>query len=485
MSERQKFHPLAILIHAFHSIRGWFFLIIIFFLNGGHETTFGIIGFITFLLLNVIVAVVKYFSQTYQITSQKIIIYSGIFKKRETDIPYDRIQTVKQRQWFFFRPFNLVQILIETAGGSGAEAEGSMPAVHESQLQLIENYRQRKDETIEVETTEPTTGYDYEVTNGQIFIYGLTDLSIIATLFAVIAFAAEYIPERWVDSLSSTAEMYVRAGWLVITAVVMLVLILIAIVSLVKTFIQYFHFRVNRNGSTLTIESGLFERKVQKIPIDKIQGIKIRQQIVRKWFKLSSVEIFLAGGQEATGEGANMHRFYLLPIIRDDKLYEILQLILPEWNFQKPAITYTSRSNPWYFFRWNALLLIVAAGLIYYQYWAVLAGLLIFQLIWFLTAWLDTRYQGYAIQTENRICFQTFELFTKVQTFIERPKIQSLTERTSRWLYPKNIAHLTVFLKTGQETGAVALKFIQRTDKDKILAFYQQKSPDLLSFVTK
>ncbi|MFJ1628488.1 PH domain-containing protein, partial [Marinilactibacillus psychrotolerans] len=103
---------------------------------------FGILVLLAVFLFVTAQSLWKYFSQSYQISSEKIILYQGVFRKRETDIPYERIQTIKQRQWFFFKPFNTIQLLIETAGGDSTKAEASMPAVNFELLELIESYRQ-------------------------------------------------------------------------------------------------------------------------------------------------------------------------------------------------------------------------------------------------------------------------------------------------------------------------------------------------------
>lgn len=180
MSDRQRFHPLAIAVYLFNGLKSWFFLFILILLNGDWKTTLGKIAIVAIFLFVVIQSVWKYFSETYQILPNKIIVYQGILKKRETDIPYKRIQTIKQRQWFFFRPFNIVQLLIETAGGDGADAEASMTAVDMGLLDQIEMYRQgeqSRDKKLDSKNQIILTDLeaDYRVSNRQIILFGLTN----------------------------------------------------------------------------------------------------------------------------------------------------------------------------------------------------------------------------------------------------------------------------------------------------------------------
>ncbi len=474
MSERKRFHPLAIVIFWFNSIRKWLYFLILLALNGELFSMFGLIATGLLLLLTLIVAVVKYFSQTYYITPEKIMIYQGIFLKRELDIPYGRIQTIKQRQWFFFRPFNIIQLLIETAGGTQDKAEASLPAVSETLLEMIEHYR-HSDEPQQTETLNEKTetpAYDYKVLNSQILVYGLTDLSVLAPLFFLISLVDEFIPETWLTQASSAAEELLRAGWLIMMSAIVVVLLLIFLISLAKNFFQLYNFQVTRQQNTLTIESGLFERKVQKVPIDKIQGLRIHQQLLRKVFKLSSVELMLAGGQEVAGESMAITKLYLLPIISDNAVYETIASLVPEWRIEKPAIEHASYKSIWYFWRWNLLLVPVVLALFWFNLWVGIFATVIFVVI-LISYWLDYRYQGYAIQTSKRICFQTFTLLTKVQTFVDRPKIQSFDERTSKWLHPKGIGHVKLFLKTGLGAEEVSLRFIKHEHVEELRAFYQ------------
>lgn len=82
-------------------------------------------------------ALLRYFFEYYQLFEEKIVIYKGIFQKKEIDIPYERIQTIKERQWFFFKPFQITELLIETAATGAKEAEVDMSAVSETVFQQI------------------------------------------------------------------------------------------------------------------------------------------------------------------------------------------------------------------------------------------------------------------------------------------------------------------------------------------------------------
>jgi len=180
----------------------------------------------------------------------------------------------------------------------------------------------------------------------------------------------------------------------------------------------------------------------------------------------------LAGGQETEGESGIVKKLYILPIISDQQLYETLSDLLPEWNFTRPELKFVSRKKLWYFWRWKLIFIPIAAGLAFLNYWLALAAVAVMLLL-MLNSWLEEKHQGYHIQTAHRLCIQNIEWFTKVQTFVERQKVQSFTERTTRWLFPKQIGHINLFIKTGDNLETLGLNFIDETDIYKLSRFYR------------
>ena len=63
----------------------------------------------------------------YQISSDSVLIRSGVLKKKQLDINFDRIQGVNTKQNPVYRFLNLVTVTFDTAGSSGSE--GNLPAV--------------------------------------------------------------------------------------------------------------------------------------------------------------------------------------------------------------------------------------------------------------------------------------------------------------------------------------------------------------------
>lgn len=481
MSEKQHFHPLAILMRLLQLIRGSFYLFILVLFPNNRSFGEGLLFAGGLVLLLLLYAVIQYWFAYYQISPEQVVVYKGIFRKKETILPYERMQTIKQRQWFFLRPFGLTQVLIETAGGSGDEAEASLPVVPQRVLAQIEGYRQKELQPSSIEQAgliaeqrnlaseaqaeakkslakQTEAAYVYQISNGQIFLFGLTDLSIFAALFALLALAQE-IPEERIEEALTVSSNLLRAGWVVVVGLVLVVTLALAVISLVRNFLQYYHFEVSRDNQTLTIESGLLERKVQKIPLEKIQGIRVNQQILRKALGLSSVELLLAGGQETKGESGSS-KVYFLPIVSDRLLYEVLHFLLPEWQFEQPTLQFCGRDKLWYFMRWFLWLVPVSCVAFFFNPWLG-GGLALLTVLLLIAAWLDSHFQGYQIQSSRRLCIQSYFFLTRRLTYVEKNKIQDLTITTSYWLARKGLGGLQLAMKEGSGSLLLELRYLE------------------------
>ncbi len=149
--------------------------------------------------------------------------------KKETVIPYERVQTLKQQQWFFFKPFHVVRITIETAGGSSTEAEAILTAVPETVVQQLEELRHQQRETREINV--------YEVPTSQILVFSLTNLSIFATFFSILTFVDQIIPASWSTWLLTVGEQFLQVDWLMLLLVGYSVLLLVSVLSIIKHMI--------------------------------------------------------------------------------------------------------------------------------------------------------------------------------------------------------------------------------------------------------
>lgn len=499
MSERTRFHPAYVLVEIFKRLRNTFLIVLYVLISSNVWFALGLLA--ALIILFSLIALIKYYTQGYQITPDKLILYRGVLNRKEVDIPYDRIQTIKKRQWFFFKPFGVIQLLIETAGGQGDKAEADFPAVKEDVLTTIEQHRSHQAVTAKTEQDTHTEAvemidnsgvdhnhsaqppsetvenprYSHIVSDGQIVLFSLTDLSIVALLLAFLTFADDFVPSDWLHSVSNyTNELLTQSIWLAVGLSV-IVLLLLSLFSIARNFFRYYNFKSSRTDHYVVIEKGLFERSTQTIPIAKIQGIKVKQQILRKLLGLTSVELLLAGGQATENSEGDDATFYLLPIVREKELQTVLASLLPEWDLTNSGIAYTSRKQLWYFFRWYLLTIPVIIVAAYFHKWIAMI-LVLLTALGLISSWLDCRFQGYAITNKEVLCTQHYLFLTNIRTYVKHTKIQAFCKRTTPWLYRKGLGHFELWVKVGTDATTVNLRFVDQKVIKQIETFYRTKS---------
>ena len=461
MSEKKHYHPIAILMAVVKQIRSWLFLVVIILFQGN---IYGIFGLLIGSLLGMVLILIIYHNQYYQLTPDHLVVSSGVINKKETMIPYERIQTIKQEQWFFFKPFGVVRLAIETAGGVSGEAEAVLSAVPKTVLTQIEAHQQEQHFAEEYQRL-------YEVSNGQIVLFSLTNSSIFAGIFAIVAIIEQGFLDKWEEKIWDLVAQIFSSGWFIISLIIASGFTFFSVIAIIRNFIRYHRFRVTRHKDILTIESGLFERKVQKIPIGKIQGLKIHQALLRKLFGLASVEVLLAGGQEMEEE---LSELFILPIIQEQQIIPVLDFLLPEWTLTKLDIQYTSRKKMWYFFRIPVLVLspLIFISVFFSPLLSLILGVILLVLVGL--AFIMGYFQGYWIQ-EKQICFQNYRVFTKIQTIIHSSKVQAFSQKTSKWLYNKKTGHVTLHFKVGAIGSSMSLKFISCSHIESLYTIFKKE----------
>jgi putative membrane protein len=471
MSNKKHYHPISIIIYTISGLKILLPILIFFLFRKGTTNISRAVLLLTITCVLVLsYSIIRYCFELYEITDQKIVVYKGIFRKKESDIPYERIQSIHQRQWIFLKPFKLSSIVIKTAADVG---EVNIPAVPTRILHQIEGYKKNRQQIEQIPSKK--SQFTYVISNFQIFLFGLTDVTVFAGIFTVLMFLQEHIPERWLDQLENYTLNIIKVGWILGLSLAILFVLIALVASLAKNFFQYYKFTVARKHDTLVIERGFFARDIQNIPISKIQAVQIKQQAIRKLLHISTVELILAGGGKDDDGADSSNQIRVLPIISDRKLFEVLKYLLPEGNICEPQLQFSSRGRILYFWRWYLLAYLIVAFISYFLrlHWLVIAIASILLMFLLLMDWLDCHYQGYALQANNRICVQNFRIFTKVQTFVDRSKIQSFKESTSYWLYQKELGHFKLNLKAGSDNKALGLRYIQKQDVRRVAKFYR------------
>ena len=414
-----------------------------------------------------------YLTQTYELTEDALIFRKGIFVKQEIIVPYERMQTIKKNQWFYMVPFGLVRLMVETAAHSGKEAEVDLPLVPYDLYDELE--ARRRDETL-MQPKEKTRQADFALSSKDLLIFALTELTLLAPVFLMLG-ALEFIPDSLQDRLlGNFSHMIILAA----VGFFCIAYLLCAIYMILKTVLKYADFQIfQENSGALRIEYGLLEQKSQVIPMSKIQGVRIKQNIFRLFLGLVSVDLLIAGGQEkqeGEKESLTTHPI-LIPVAKISEADTYLTQFLPEFDFQV-TLKEMQQLRLWYFSRFKFFVIAIPIGAYFFFHFAIWQLALAIVLLAALSlgyAYYQSKSQAYGMN-EHFIVFRDVRLLERVQTILPRKNIQSLEMRTSRWLYPKQLGHCKLNVKAGDDDFHTELNYLPLDDIEQMIQFYRKNA---------
>ncbi len=302
-------------------------------------------------------ALVRYFTFTYSIDETELQTQEGIWWKHERRIPLARIQDIRLEQNILHRLFKVAALQVETAGGSGAEASLSVISLTDAERLRAYLFAHR-------EVTPAVPAFDLElppapatpelvlraVTLKELMIAGLTQSwlgTAMAGLGGVIFWLREYLPRRAQSSLLRTGAE-TASGWLSssgvslglgIALIGLLVLLTGMGVSIVRTILLFYGFKLTRTGEDLSRAYGLLNRHVSRLPRRRIQVLEIEQSPLRRFVGVAVLRADTAGSIATHGKESahNTGRDVLVPLLSRDAVDALLPELLPGLSSESPV----------------------------------------------------------------------------------------------------------------------------------------------------
>lgn len=348
-----RLHPSAMIFEAIRTVRSWVSAALIpglAALFGSGLSAWAISLILTLAALLVIFSVVWGFlswrATSYGVAGGVFFLKRGVLQKNERTIPLDHIQSVDTVQGFVQRLLqatgllDVVEVRIETAGGSASETDASLAALtRPAAVGLRREIRRIRSleggpepgtpnaepEGPEVIRTLPTR---------DLLIAGATSGQIGAAA-AIVAFASQFFDNfvnRFlsgpvVEGIVQTVAPYAFAVLLLAVFAIGLFAWLLAIVG---TVLAYAGFTLSRSpdGKYLYIKRGLLRRYEATLPVARIQAVRTVEGVLRQPFGLAMVRVESAGyGEQAGSAGAST----LFPLMLRREVPDLLARTLPEF----------------------------------------------------------------------------------------------------------------------------------------------------------
>lgn len=486
MFEKRRTHPLSIILAPIEYIQSQIiFILLLFFISGSDNksTFFGIVGVILVLVL--INQLIRWITFKYYLTEDELRIEYGVFVKKRTYISKQRIQSIDLTESLWHRLFSLVKVEVQTAGTQG----DSKPVINAVSRELgyafraelqeyLDNEVEFQDDEI-VESQESTRTLRHRedrpklrISYKRLLISGLTSGGvgvIIAFSIAGVSQFEELVSE---DMYEAAYAFFIQSSIFGIASLITGVLLIAWIISVGLTLVRYGNFTIQKNEDELLITYGLIEKKHQTIPLERIQAVGYKQNLVRELFGFGTLYADVAGGsiEDLKGEAGTM----LFPILKTKEVAMFLENLLPEYKQLLQDELHPLAKSAWKSYLFRAVILFIPIlGLVWYFSRPFGVVVLILMVLSGLLGILRSRSGGYYIHKDTLIV--QHRLFSKERIFVYKRRIQALYKKQNPLQKRANLATLRIANMSGITGRFIQIR--QFTDKeiDQIAAWYRKK----------
>ena len=277
---------LIFIFSARQAIRMFWPLILLYVIQNNFLRNTGIViaGVAVVLILLAIHTVLYYLNFYFYVEKGEFILKKGYLRKKILSIPLERIQSVNTKQNLIQQVLNVVSLEIDTAGTVGKELK-----IHALELEFakeLQNHlRSEKKKTAteevgdEAKTEEKHEQLILKLSPTDLLKIGISQ-NHLRTALIVIAFGGQLfqqIQDLFKDKAneysSEVAAFMSNSGWALITFMVIFFLFISILISLFRTLLKYFEFKLLKNEDNYRIESGLINKRNVIVPHNKVQEL--------------------------------------------------------------------------------------------------------------------------------------------------------------------------------------------------------------------
>ncbi|MEQ8206365.1 MAG: PH domain-containing protein, partial [Woeseia sp.] len=412
------------------------------------------IGFSVFITVS---AILSYWFFRFQISADSILIRQGVFKKKQLDIKFERIQGINSEQGLVYRLLGLVTVSFDTAGSDGNE--GNLPAVTQG---FADSLRERLGTHLPANTadeddeTECGTDALVQLDWRDMVRIGLADRRALI-LFAFIGPFIERIDDgidryltEFVQVAAANGVEFDAIGSISIAITIFFaVVLLFVVVSIAAAFLRYNSFRLFLHGQTLRSHAGLLTAHEHSMELGKIQTLRLEQGIMLRLMKR-----FRLTARQAISGRKGRGKVFVVPVVTAE-LADYLhgKLFAPEGGrlSQNPASTGFATISP-YSMRSRILFVgvlpaVLATALLMKPFGAFA----LFGLLWLpivaAAAYQNWKRAGYA-HDDDEIVRRSGLLGYRTVGLLFR-KVQRVTVNQSRYQRRLNLATLHMYMASG------------------------------------
>lgn len=468
-------HPLFIFENFFKDFSLLIIALVIGLIQGDMDFVLENAGVLIVVLIGPVGRIAQYFTTYYAVDGEKLIIKSGLFNKKNLEVPLSTITTVDFSQSILHQIFGTYSLNVDNASNvSGANTKIKMTFAKDDALSvrdlLIQGRTGMDGFNFAAETAEDaieggggeaacekmSAEQGAEAVRKHVKIK-VSDLAMLGLLKAKGAFFFELIAiitsAMAIFNVSSSILSELSVEWILSMGVgfaALLILICIFLLSVVcgiaGALIRYYGFEILDNGEAVKIQYGLLTKKRYIIQKNRISGFRYDQSFLMGLAKTGTLQLFAigyGGGDSESGEEP-----ILFPMIKEADLHRAMAEILPEMELVSDYRHAPKGSLHYFFYGFGFVFALTVFGAAVYlsltqpycgQLW-ILGLLCVIYSVWGRT--LEYRHARAYCNAEN--ISMTSGGFSRKTIFVKASHVESVSTKTSRWKAKKGVANLSI-----------------------------------------
>lgn len=481
--EKFTLHPISAVINFVKVLKEMIIpLVVVIAVNGFGGGSGGWSSYIIYIIYAVLLigmlisGIINWKRFRYWFEDEELRIEYGLFVKKKRYIPFERIQSLNYTEGIFHRPFGLIKVKVETAGGGATkEADAELTAISKEAAEQIKKEMNRaknkevdsldehsQPDELVVKQSEPL----FQMSQKDLFILASTSGGVGVFFSGLAVFVSQFSELIPYQTIYNEIIMFIRFGALLIALLVFFVLLVAWIVSVGITFINFSAFTIWVEDEEIIITRGLLEKKKVTIPLSRIQGVRIVENPLRQLTGYATVIVDSAGGSLAEKD----ENIRLIPLIKKDKINPILVQIFPHYEFEADFTRVPKRSRK-FFYRLDFLWMVpVAACVSYFFFPFGLLSLFLFPLSFLWGTW-QHKTAGYWMDDKQLVV--QYRLFSRVSIWMEKKRIQAMTEHTTYFQKKTNISSIITSIKSGVSGASTTIRHVEKADAERLMTWYE------------
>lgn len=479
MSEPKRLHPIAAVVNALRQLKELIIPFLVFVVFGSRGTNWDLFyfyGSIGVVVLIFVYGVLAWYRFTYRIEQGELRIEYGLLIRKKRYIPFERIQSLDLSEGILQRLFGLVKVKVETAGSGGMglqDGEAVLTAITKRDAEEIHNYLVSIKRTgkLELDEQEHDTHDDllYKISTKELLMLASTSGGVGVVISAVLAFVfqfEEFIPY---EQIFDGVEHFVQSGVVFVSIVVFAGFLLAWVIALFGTMLKYANFTVRKVDNDLVITRGLLEKRQFTIPLNRIQAVRVSENLIRQPLGYASAYLESAGGSALDQESSKV---IILPIVKKSRIPDLLGPYLSDYHFRTNLTAAPRRAYIRYLLKgWILTLPIIIGSIWFFRPWGYAAlVLLVISALW---SFLNFKDAGWSI--ENGMLTLRYRSVVKSTVFMRKNKVQSFCVKESFFQRKKQLATVEAIVKSGHGGTGGKVMDLEKQDADAMYHWYSHE----------